>query len=41
MASGNDMKAANESYAGFINLLKWGAILSALAAAFVVFLISR
>jgi hypothetical protein len=41
MASGNDMKAANESYTGFLGLLKWGAILSAITVAFVVFLISR
>lgn len=41
MASGNDMKAANESYAGFLSLLKVGAIVAALAAALVVFLISR
>lgn len=40
MASGNDMKMANESYAGFLGLLKWGAILSALAAALVIFLIA-
>jgi hypothetical protein len=40
MASGNDMKAANESYAGFLTLLKVGAIVSALAAALVIFLIA-
>lgn len=40
MASGNDMRAANESYGGFITLVKWGTILSAIAAAFVVYLIS-
>lgn len=40
MASGNDMKAANEAYAGFLTLFKIGAIISALAAAFVVFLIA-
>jgi len=41
MASGNDMKAANESYAGFLGLLKVSAIVAALATAFVIFLISR
>lgn len=41
MASGNDMQKANESYAGFLSLLKIGAIVAALGAAFVVFLISR
>ncbi len=40
MASGNDMKMANASYSRFLGLLKWGAILSAIAAAFVVFLIA-
>jgi hypothetical protein len=40
MASGNDMKMANESYSGFTTMVKWGAILSALAAAIVVLLIS-
>jgi hypothetical protein len=40
MATGNDMKSANETYSGFIGLLKWGTILSVAAAAFVVFLIA-
>lgn len=40
MASGNDMKAANNSYSGFITLVKVGTIASVLAAAFVVFLIA-
>ncbi len=39
MASGNDMKAANDSYSGFITLVKVGTVASVLAAAFVVFLI--
>ncbi len=39
MASGNDMKAANNSYSGFITLVKVGTVASVLAAAFVVFLI--
>lgn len=40
MASGNDMKAANESYTGFLALLKWGTILSVITVAFVIFLIA-
>jgi Bacterial aa3 type cytochrome c oxidase subunit IV len=40
MASGNDMKAANESYSGFITLVKIGTVASAVVAAFVVFLIA-
>jgi hypothetical protein len=40
MASGNDMKAANETYAGFITLFKWGTALAVLSAVFVVGLIA-
>lgn len=40
MASGNDMKMANESYSGFISIVKWGSILSALTALVVVLLIA-
>lgn len=40
MASGNDMKAAKESYSGFITLVKVGTVASVIAAAFVVFLIA-
>jgi len=40
MASGNDMKAANQTYDGFISLVKYGTILSVIAVAFVVFLIA-
>ncbi|MCW1427919.1 aa3-type cytochrome c oxidase subunit IV [Novosphingobium sp. JCM 18896] len=40
MASGNDMKAANETYAGFINMAKWGSIVVALIVIFVVGLIA-
>ena len=39
MASGNDMKAANQTYAGFIGLLKWSVPLTFLIAAVVVVLI--
>ena len=40
MASGNDMKAANETYSGFLALFKWGAILCAISAAVVIMLIA-
>ena len=40
MASGNDMNAANETYAGFTNMVKWGAIAVAIIAMFVVGLIA-
>lgn len=40
MASQNDMKMAEETYAGFIGLVKWGTILCAIAAAVVILLIA-
>lgn len=40
MASGNDMKMATATYSNFIGLVKWGSILTAIVAAFVVFLIA-
>lgn len=40
MASGNDMKMAENTYSGFISLIKWGTIASALTAALVIALIS-
>lgn len=40
MASGNDMKAANETYAGFIAMVKWSAIAVAIITIFVVGLIA-
>jgi hypothetical protein len=39
MAS-NEMKSANETYAGFVGLVKWGTIASVAVAALVVLLIS-
>ena len=41
MASGNDMKAANETYGGFIGLVKYGSVVVAIVAAGVIALISR
>jgi hypothetical protein len=40
MASGNDMRAATETYGSFVTLLKWGAISVAIVAACVVALIA-
>ncbi|MCZ8019629.1 aa3-type cytochrome c oxidase subunit IV [Novosphingobium sp.] len=40
MASGNDMKAANSTYEGFIGLVKWGSVVTALVTILVISLIS-
>lgn len=40
MASQNDMKMAENTYAGFISLVKWGTILSAAVAVLVILIIS-
>lgn len=40
MESRNDMKMAENTYVGFIGLIKWGTILSVIAAAIVVLLIA-
>lgn len=40
MASGNDMRAARETYEGFIGMAKWGAIVVAIVTAAVVALIA-
>ena len=40
MASGNDIKAAEKTYGGFINLLKWSVPLIALITLVVVSLIA-
>ena len=40
MAENQDMNAANDSYAGFIKMFKWGTILSVAAAAIVVLIIA-
>lgn len=36
MASGNDMKAHESTYSGFLGLVKWGSILTVLVTALVV-----
>lgn len=40
MASGNDMKAARETYSGFTTLFKWGTICAAVVTVVVVLLIA-
>lgn len=40
MASGNDMKSANETYSGFTHLVKWGAIIVAIVTVIVVAIIA-
>jgi Bacterial aa3 type cytochrome c oxidase subunit IV len=40
MASANDMNAATATYAGFITLLKWGAVAAAITTAIVIALIA-
>jgi hypothetical protein len=41
MASGNDMKAHNSTYEGFIGLVKWGIIATTVITVFVVFMITK
>lgn len=40
MASGNDMKAHESTYSGFLGLVKWTIVLVAIVAAIVVKLIA-
>ncbi len=40
MASGNDIKAAETTYSGFINLFKWGSVAVAIVAVLVISLIA-
>ncbi len=41
MVSGNDNKAHESTYTGFIGLVKWGTIATGLVAAFVIFMITK
>ena len=41
MASGNDEKAHESTYSGFIGMVKWGVIATALVAVFVIFMITK
>jgi hypothetical protein len=40
MASGNDLRAAQDTYAGFTTLFKWGTIAAVLVTALVIVLIA-
>jgi hypothetical protein len=40
MAEQQDMRAAEDSYSGFISLFKWGTILAGLTTALVVLIIA-
>lgn len=40
MATGNDLKAHQTTYSGFLGLVKWGIIVTVLITAFVVFMIA-
>ena len=41
MASGTDQKAHESTYSGFIGMVKWGVIATALVAVFVIFMITK
>jgi hypothetical protein len=40
MASGNDIKSAEATYSGFLNLLKWGIGVTLIVTVVVILLIS-
>ncbi len=40
LAENQDMRSANETYGGFLSLLKWGTILSAVTTAIVILIIA-
>lgn len=40
MASESNMKSANQTYAGFTSVMKWGTVATIIVAALVVLLIS-
>ena len=40
MASGNDMKMAKSTYEGFLGLVKWGSVVTAIVTAIVIGLIA-
>ena len=40
MASGNDIKAAEQTYDGFIAMVKWGSVIVAIATVVVIALIA-
>ena len=41
MASGNDQKAHESTYIGFVGLVKWTIISTGLVTAFVIFMITK
>lgn len=41
MASGNDMKAHESTFSGFVGLIKIGSIVTALVTAFTIYMISN
>ena len=41
MASGNDLKAHESTYTGFVGLVTWAIIATGLVAAFVIFMITK
>ncbi|MCC6924823.1 aa3-type cytochrome c oxidase subunit IV [Novosphingobium sp.] len=41
MASGNDYKAHNATYEGFLGLVKWGIVATVLVTVFVIFMITN
>lgn len=40
MAGGNNMKAHNATYEGFLGMLKWGTVATVLVTALVVYIIA-
>ncbi len=40
MASGNDMKAAESTYEGFLGMLKWGSVATVVVVTFVILMIA-
>lgn len=40
MATGNDLKAHQSTYSGFLDMVKWGIVITVLITAFVVFMIA-
>lgn len=36
-----DMKQANQSYDGFVNLIKWGSVVTVISVAIVILLIAN
>lgn len=41
MASGNDMKVHEATFAGFTGLVKWGSVVTALVTIFTIYMITN